>query len=406
MTYLRRMHLLLAAGALFGLMGPVLASTTATNGYVARRQLDTIDAGAVTVWPVRSFNAGEGSKLGVDSNGDVFIAAWTLDPAPPVYGYQELLRFTPTDTGPSNPTLLLTLRAYDAFIRTLLVVPAGTTDGAGNQLLQKDHLLLIVDGYDELADVSWREIWQIDPAAPGSHTVLYRKSPEPARYPGSVGGVLAASIDAGGTIYLQEEFDPNLVNPGSIRALRFDAAAATYVEDALGVTSDNQTTGKVIVGPDGFLYGFERTSPATDSPRTDRIVRIDPTATDSWTTYAPFSRKFGERHPTHIDLEFDSEGQLWMLAAVWEKGRTVEVLLRVDAGASVSAGNRMAEAPDFVHSQLATGPAGKIYVIEREIQGDNDNPPLDAIVELAPAEGGSGGGSGGGGNGNGKGKNR
>jgi len=405
-TWLRGHGTLLAVmiGALVCLPLAV-GATTGKNGYDATRQIDTLDADAVTLNAVRHFNPGGDPGMAVDSNGTVYVVATTVDTGG--YGHDEVLAFTPGASGGTGLRRVLGVRMLDMFVRSMLVVPEGTTDSAGDPLLVKDHLLFVMDGYDTVANISWREIWQVDPSAPTSHAVLYSKRPEPTRGALSMGGTLVATVATDGDIYLQEEFfSPNIVNPGSIRKLSWSDTASAYVEASAGVTSNHSTTGWITVGPDGFLYGFENIAPVGDTPRTDRILRIDPDGNDNTTTYADFSGKFGERHPANIALAFDSEGQLWLQASVSEKGRTVWLVTPVDPGVKVGAGGRIAEAPWFVKQQFAAGPGGTLYVIEREVDNPSGTPDLDAIYELKPGSGGGGGGGGGGGNGGGKGKNK
>lgn len=395
-TVSRRRRALGALAALGIALVAVAAVEAASgkNGYAVNALIDEIDADAVTVQTAVAFNKG----LAAGANGEVYVVAGSTDfSLNPVYAWNELLAFDVDAGAASGLRRILSLRSYDALIRGISVITAETTDGSGATVLAEGNLLLLVDGYDHVAAVSFRELWMIDPAVQDpTPTVLYHKSPEPAAALGGYSGMVHFALATDGTAYVHTERAGTGSPDGSILALEWSDAVDSYVEASSAVTTEGTVTGGIVVGPDGYLYSFERTeSPTSDS--TDRVIRIDPTSTDSWTTYSTFSNKFGARPGRFLRLVFNSDGELFLRSAYTHKGRTLHVVLPAPANGEVSKGTQILESNDSLfYSELAAGPAGEIYVVE-EVDG------VDTILQAAPDGGSGGGGSGGGGNGGGNG---
>jgi len=368
----------LAGGLAFG-------KTTGKNGYIAKSQIDTNDVDALTVDGTRKLGVGGGPSLGAASDGTVYLVAGTIVSSDNMY--QEVLSFAPGLGAAASLKHLFRVKMVDAWIRSLMVVPANTSDANGDAVLVKDQLLLIVDGYDTVQAQSWREFWLVDPAAPDAPVVLFRHAPEPTRYPTSAGGEVNATVSAEGVIYYVEEGDPNAVSRGGIRAFAWDDGGGAYLEAGSPLTTGGTVVGPIVAGPDGYIYAFEDRKADPNQESTDRVIRIDPTGTDVWTKYRRFKKKLRGSDGFRLDLAFDSNGDLFMSTRVKNaKGQNIGVILPVTSVTKVG-GRRIAKTgttTSLLRRNFVGGPGGTLYVIENLKNRTAPQPDLDAVVEIAP----------------------
>jgi len=364
--------------------GPTLKGSAVGPTYHMRGQIDTIDADSVTAQSAQGFpGLAGGPQLGVDSSGRAYVVAAMLDESMALH--QVLLAFT---TGSSPAALLepvLRAEASDELIRALLVVRDDTRDAHGNPVLVRDRLVLIVDGYDHAESRSWRELRLVDPEQPSAATVLYRRAPLPTRSPARVSGQLRATLGSDGTVYVVEEGDSAVASPGSMRAFAWSSDAGAYRERPEPVTTANTVTGSIAAGPDGYIYGFARVE-AEAGAVADRVLRIDPTGTNTWSTFRAFEGGFARPSGTNADLVFDSYGELFLSAGTRTEGGALASVLLPVSGRDVVGGGRIAATTSTVllSGMVAAGLDGALYVIERQLDAPPPAADLDVVIEIAP----------------------
>ncbi|MHC4973252.1 MAG: hypothetical protein ACYTG3_13065 [Planctomycetota bacterium] len=366
---------LVLAAASFALSG--------TNGYEADALFTTADVEGLSAWSgidVAFGFLGHGNvaqeEITVNSAGEIFLYVYGSDGSAEFNG---IVRYDPDsdtlDTIVQEEYFLLGDGTWYDNIECLTVSPSGSGP------LTADHLVVVRNRY--VSGGFHLEVVSIDPDTT-DETALFDAS-------GGGKGMTNLVVDpASGDVYLLEG-RAGSATWGAIRRFRWNGSA--YDESV--VVSAGEVQWGLAIGPDGYLYSFDD---STTWPET--ILRIDPSQTDSWTTYATFENsKFGDNR--FKGWAWDSNGVFRIAMLDTKRNRNGSDLFSyvtdVPAGGTVSKTDRITESQGAVTDAMTTGPSGTVYVVERVV-GES----VQTVYAVNPPSGGGGGG----GKGGGKGKNR
>jgi hypothetical protein len=384
---MRRSAILIVAAALLVPLTVALA-LDGKGGYTASSVFtdgDVEDLGDWSGIDVRFGFDGAGTPneelIAVDSSGLIYTYAWGDDAAGD--WYNGVVRFDP-DTTALDSILLEEFHFLDenetewyGNIDCLAVSPV-TAGG-----LTEDQLVLVRNAYDSVTESYSFEVTTLDPDDPTDETLLFAASG------GGLGQSNLVIDDASGDIYLLNQTQG--ATWGAIFQYQWNDLAADYDETA--ITTAGKAKWGLLWGPNGYLYSFDGTTSTAED-----IIRIDPTGFDDISQYASLSGGSSYGGTRFRGWSFDSSGNFWIGVRDVEKGKTYSFVTDVPSGGTVAFKDRIAEVRGAIKFYaLGTGPAGEIYVAERD---DSGGAVSYTVYELAE---GSGGGPGGG---NGKGKNK
>jgi len=370
--------LLVLVAASFALSG--------ADGYEAQALFTTTDVGGLSEWSgitVAFGFLGHGNvaqeEITVNSVGEIFLYVYGSDGSGDFNG---IVRYDPdsdsVDTVIQEEYFLLNDGTWYDNIECLTVSPSDAGD------LTADHLVVVRNRY--VSGSFHLEVVSIDPDSPASETALFDAT-------GGGKGMTELVIDpTTGDLFLLEG-RAGSATWGAIR--RFHWNGSDYDEST--VVSAGEVQWGLAIGPDGFLYSFDG---STTMPET--ILRIDPSQTDSWTTYATFENsRFGDNR--FKGWSWDANGEFWIAMLDTKRNRNGSDLFsfvtNVPSGGTVSKADRITESAGAVTDAMTVGPGGAIYVVERII-GES----VQTVYAVSPSSGSGGGG--GGGKGGGKGKNK